>query len=151
MDDPCLTLEGAYLSRQGIEVVEAAVVRVGRYGTNTAHRIQLIGGRTPCVVKISLELPPAAMQRGGFFCRTDPTDLTDFCAIVLAVWERMLNFDLRSKVGCISEIKTKKPFFILYFARFALPLHTKACETAHAACRQKCTNDNDYGISNIHS
>ena len=44
MDDPCLALEGAYLSRQGIEVVEAAVVRVGRYGTNTAHSIQIPWG-----------------------------------------------------------------------------------------------------------
>jgi hypothetical protein len=25
------------------------------------------------------------MQRGGFFLRTDPTDPTDFCGIVLAV------------------------------------------------------------------
>ena len=69
------------------------------------------------------EPPPAEMQRGGFFCRTDSTCLTDFCAIVLVVWERLCNFDLRSKVGCISEIKTKKAFFVLYFARFALPLH----------------------------
>ena len=29
------------------------------------------------------------------------------------------------KIGCISEIKTKKPFFILYFARFALPLRLR--------------------------
>ena len=43
---------------------------------------------------------------------------------VLVVWERLCNFDLRSKVGCISEIKTKKGFFVLYFARFALPLHS---------------------------
>jgi len=29
---------------------------------------------------------------GIFFCRTDPTDLTDFCAIVLVVWEIMFIF-----------------------------------------------------------
>ena len=38
--------------------------------------------------------PPAEMQRGGFFCRTDSTGLTDFCAIVLVVWERLCNFAL---------------------------------------------------------
>ena len=46
-----------------------------------------------------------------------------FLRYCLVVWERLCNFDLRSKVGCISEIKTKKAFFVLYFARFALPLH----------------------------
>ena len=44
---------------------------------------------TKCAV--NTEPPPAEMQRGGFFCRTDPT-LTDFCAIVLVVWERLCNF-----------------------------------------------------------
>ena len=29
---------------------------------------------------------------GSFFCRTDPTNLTDFCGIVLAVWERLRTF-----------------------------------------------------------
>ena len=27
-----------------------------------------------------------------FFCRTDPTNLTDFCGIVLVVWERLCTF-----------------------------------------------------------
>ena len=31
----------------------------------------------------------------AFFCRTDPTGLTDFCAIVLVVWERLCNFARR--------------------------------------------------------
>jgi hypothetical protein len=137
--------------------VEAAVVRVGRYGTNTAHSIQIPWGEyeqraTGIDLPVRIDRASSCSNAAGrLFLSHRSHRSHGFLRYCLTVWERLLNFDLRSKVGCISEIKTKKTFFILYFARFALPLHTKACETAHAACRQKCTNDNDYGISNIHS
>ena len=42
---PCLTVEGAYLGGQRVEVVEATVVAVGRDAVNGVHRVNIPWGQ----------------------------------------------------------------------------------------------------------